>query len=170
MIATGAKSAVIFPTNEKSRRVKKGDTVRVDVGCEYKGYCSDVSRTIAVGSVSADRKRILKATTRGYTETIKSLRPGLVISNIFHQAVSTVRAAGIPDYQRTDVGHGIGLEVHELPSLSPDQNGVLQKDMVLNIETPYYCFGVGGFACEDTVRITSDGHELLTHLEREIKI
>lgn len=158
MIAAGNKSAVIFPTYEKTSRVKKNDTVRLDVGCEYKGYCSDVSRTVEVGNVSAEKKRILRATTRGYTETIKSLRPGLAIKDIFHQAVTTVRTAGIPDYERTNVGHGIGIEVHELPSLSPDQNGVLERDMVLNVETPYYCFGVGGFSCEDTVRITSEGY------------
>lgn len=170
MIAAGNKSAVIFPTYEKTGRVKKNDTVRLDVGCEYKGYCSDVSRTVEVGNVSAEKKRILRATTHGYTETIKSLRPGLAIKDIFHQTVTIVRTAGIPDYERTNVGHGIGIEVHELPSLSPDQNGVLERDMVLNVETPYYCFGVGGFSCEDTVRITSEGYWLLTHLERQIRV
>lgn len=170
LINAGRKSAVLFPSYKKSVKIRKGDTVRLDVGCEYMGYCSDVSRTVAVGDVSRAKRRILEATTSGYTQTIKRLRPGLAIREIFEHAVSTVRAAGIPDYERTNVGHGIGIEVHELPNLTPDEDGILEKNMVLNVETPYYCFGVGGFSCEDTVRITEDGCELLTRLRRRIQI
>lgn len=170
MISAGPRSAVLFPSYDEPYKIKKNDTVRIDVGCEYKGYCSDVSRTVAVGSVSEEKKKIIKATTKGYVETIKLLRPGWAIKDLFDHAVSTVREAGISNYRRTDVGHGIGIDVHELPGLTPHSNEVLEKNMVLNVETPYYCFGVGGFPGEDTARITENSYEMITHLERVIEV
>ena len=169
MINAGPRSAALFPSYDKSYRIKKGDTVRIDVGCEYNGYCSDVSRTITVGKVSEEKKRIVTATTKGYVETIKILKPSLPIRKVFDHAVSTVQAAGIPRYRRTNVGHGIGLETHELPDLVPSSTDALEENMVINIETPYYSFGIGGFSCEDTVRITKDSCKLLTHLERIVR-
>jgi Xaa-Pro aminopeptidase len=170
MINAGPKSASLFPSYDKPYTIKKVDTVRIDVGCEYRGYCSDVSRTVAVGNISEQKRRIIKATTRGYVETIKRLRPGLAIKDVFDQAVSIVRASGIPDYRRTNVGHGIGIQVHELPDLTPNEVGVLESNMVINVETPYYSFGVGGFPGEDTVRITENSYELLARLERTIEV
>jgi Xaa-Pro dipeptidase len=170
MVNAGPRSAALIPSYQKPYRIKKGDTVRIDVGCEYKGYCSDVSRTIAVGKVSEEKRRIIKATTRGYVETEKILKPGLPIRDLFNFAVSTVKSTGIPDYRRTNVGHGLGVEIHELPDLAPQENGVLEKDMVINVETPYYSFGIGGFSCEETVRITETSYDLLTKLERIIEL
>jgi Xaa-Pro aminopeptidase len=64
----------------------------------------------------------------------------------------------------------LGVEIHELPDLIPQENGVLEKDMVINVETPYYSFGIGGFSCEETVRITETSYDLLTKLERIIEL
>jgi Xaa-Pro dipeptidase len=170
MVNAGPASAALLPSYEKPYRVKKGDTVRIDIGCEYRGYCSDISRTVAVGKVSEEKRRLIHATTRGYVETEKILKPGLPIKELFNYAVSTVKSAGIPDYRRTNVGHGLGVEIHEMPDLVPEANDVLEKDMVINIETPYYSFGIGGFSGEETVRITESSYDLLTKLERIIEL
>ena len=170
MVNAGPASAALLPRYEHAYRIRKGDTVRIDVGCEYGGYCSDISRTVAVGRVSDEKRRIIKATTTGYVETEKILKPGLPISELFDFAMSTVKANGIPDYRRTNVGHGLGVEVHELPDLAPQVKGVLERDMVINVETPYYSFGIGGFSCEETVRITENGFDLLTRLQRIIEL
>jgi Xaa-Pro aminopeptidase len=98
------------------------------------------------------------------------LKPGLPIKELFDHAVSTVKSAGIPDYRRTNVGHGLGVEIHELPDLVPQASTVLERNMVINIETPYYSFGVGGFSGEETVRITENSYDLLTKLERIIEL
>jgi Xaa-Pro aminopeptidase len=170
MISAGPRSAALFPSYDEPYTIKKNDTVRIDVGCEYRGYCSDVSRTVAVGNIPEEKKTIIKATTKGYTETIKLLKPGWAIKDLFDHAVSTVKQAGIPNYRRTNVGHGVGIVVHDLPDLVPQSTEVLERDMVLNVETPYYCFGVGGFPGEDTARITQNSYELLTHLPRIIEV
>lgn len=170
MISAGPRSAALFPSYDEPYRIKKNDTVRIDVGCEYKGYCSDVSRTVAVGNIPEEKKRIIMATTKGYSETIKLLKPGWAIKDLFDRAVSTVKQAGIPNYRRTNVGHGVGVVVHDLPDLVPQSTESLERDMVLNVETPYYCFGVGGFPGEDTARITENSYELITHLPRIIEV
>jgi len=170
MISAGPRSAALFPSYQETNRIKKNDTVRIDVGCEYNGYCSDVSRTVAVGNIPEEKKKIIQATTKGYLETIKLLKPGWAIRELFDHAVSLVKEAGIPNYRRTNVGHGVGIDVHDLPDLVPQSTDVLERDMVLNVETPYYCFGVGGFPGEDTARITQNSYELLTHLERVIEV
>jgi Xaa-Pro aminopeptidase len=170
MISAGPRSAALFPSYQETNRIKKNDTVRIDVGCEFRGYCSDVSRTVSVGTIPEKKRKIIKATTKGYVETIKLLKPGWAIKDLFDHAVSTVKEAGIPNYRRTNVGHGVGIDVHDLPDLVPQSNEVLERDMVLNVETPYYCFGVGGFPGEDTARITQNSYELLTHLERVIEV
>ena len=170
MVNAGPKSAALLPAYERSYRIKKGDTVRIDVGCEFKGYCSDVSRTVSVGRVSEEKRRIIRATTRGYVEAEKMLRPGLPIRDLYRFAVSTVRSAGLPDFERSNVGHGLGVEVEELPELTAQASETLERNMVINVETSYYSFGIGGFSCEETVRITENSYDLLTRLERVIEL
>jgi len=81
-----------------------------------------------------------------------------------------VKSAGIPDYRRTNVGHGLGVEIHELPDLVPESDAVLERNMVINVETPYYYFGIGGFSCEDTLRLTENSYDLLFKLPKIIEL
>jgi Xaa-Pro aminopeptidase len=170
MVNAGPESAALLPSYERTYKVKKGDTVRIDLGCEHRGYCSDISRTIAVGKISEEKSRLIRATTRGYVEAEKIVKPGLLIKELFDYAVSTVKSAGIPDYRRTNVGHGLGVEIHELPDLVPESDAVLERNMVINVETPYYYFGIGGFSCEDTLRLTENSYDLLFKLPKIIEL
>jgi len=171
LIAAGRNSAHLIPTYREDYRIQDGDIVRLDVGCEYMGYCSDLSRTVAVGKLDVEKTRLREITVKGYYEVLKNLKPGIPINKVYAEAMSTVKKV-IPDYQRRHVGHGIGLEVHELPIINSHQTGVLEKNMVINMETPYLKYGVGGFAAEDTVRITDTGVEFITgkYLERLINV
>jgi Xaa-Pro aminopeptidase len=170
MVNAGPESAALLPAYERPYKIKKGDTVRIDVGCECRGYCSDISRTVSVGKVSEEKRRIILATTRGYVEAEKMLRPSLPIRELYHFTVSTVKSAGLPDFERTNVGHGLGVEVEELPELTSQSKETLESNMVINVETSYYSFGVGGFPCEETVRVTENSYDLLTKLERVIEL
>lgn len=152
------------------KRIRKGEVVRFDVGCKYNGYCADLSRTKVLGSPSNKIKCLWDAVSRGEWETLNSLKPGLGIKDVFKKAMSAIVQAGIPNIRRSNVGHGIGVEMHELPDLSLHSTGQLQKNMVINIETPFYCVGLGGFSVEDTVVLIKDGIKLLTHLNRDLCI
>ncbi len=87
-------------------------------------------------------------------------------SEIFEEAVRSVREAGISHYQRNHVGHGIGIECYDPPFLAPTSDHILEEGMVVNIETPYYELGFGGLQVEDTIVVTPDGYRSLTQCDR----
>jgi Xaa-Pro dipeptidase len=150
--------------------LERGEIVYLDVGCRANGYCSDVSRSVVLGELPPSHERIRQSVLDGYWSTINTLRPGVGIREVFKNAIDMVRRAGIPDFMRSNVGHGIGLSIHELPDMVSSSSGLLEKDMVLNIETPYHGIGIGGFQQEDTARITHGGVELLTKLDRDVRL
>ncbi len=88
-------------------------------------------------------------------------------SVVSRSTVSAVRQAGLPDYKRHHVGHGLGIEAHEYPTLTATNNVTLEPGMVLCIEAPYYRPGWGGVMTEDTLLVTDSGAESFTHLPRE---
>jgi Xaa-Pro dipeptidase len=165
LINSGKGSGELFPTYRRPRRLRKGDVIRVDIGCRYMGYCSDLSRTVVLGKLSQEDQNIRKAIQSGCWSTIQMLRPGLKVKDVFRQCVDDIRKT-IPGFNRSNVGHGIGLSVHEAPSMNSSSDRKLETDMVLNIETPLYGIGIGGFQQEDTVRITDSGIDLLTKFPR----
>ena len=161
VLGCGTRSA--FPNAlPSSYKVKKGDIIRFDGGCVYKGYYSDIAKIAVLGEASEKVKKYFKAVALGVEEAANVIKPGIKASEIFQIAVETVRKAGIPHYRRHHVGHGIGVECYDPPILRPTDQTVLEPDMVINIETPYYELGLGGLQVEITVRVTQDGYELLT--------
>ena len=135
--------------------------VRFDLGCDYMGYKSDISRTVAIGGAAARIKDMYSWIREGEIEAIKSMRPGIACKEVFDTAVRTVRR-GIPNYRRSHCGHGIGLEIYDSPSVAPDAQDELEENMVLCIETPYYILGWGGVQVEDTLQVTGNGTYRLT--------
>jgi len=170
LIAAGRGSGDVFPKYNLAHRLERGEIVYLDVGCRANGYCSDVSRSVVLGELPPSHERIRQSVLDGYWSTINTLRPGVGIREVFKNAIDMVRRAGIPDFMRSNVGHGIGLSIHELPDMVSSSSGLLEKDMVLNIETPYHGIGIGGFQQEDTARITHGGVELLTKLDRDVRL
>lgn len=129
----------------------------VSQGWQYQGYTSDLSRTVCVGTPDEKTVRLYDAIRAGTEAAIAAARPGVRACELFQIAVETTRSNGIPHYRRHHVGHCLGLEVYDDPSITPDNQTVLQADMALNIETPYYELGWGGVQVEDTVAITENG-------------
>lgn len=108
---------------------------------------------------------------RGEEAGLATLRAGVRCSEIHAAAVQAVRDAGIPHYERTNVGHGIGIagEGYDAPLLSPEDDTPVETGMVLCVETPYYELGFGGLQVEDMVVIADAGHEPLTQLPRGLQ-
>jgi Xaa-Pro aminopeptidase len=89
---------------------------------------------------------------------------------VFHAAVAAVRANGIPHFARTHVGHGIGLEVYDIPLLAPSDTTPIEPGMVFQVETPYYELGWAGIQPEDTIVTTESGGQNLTKLSRKFEV
>lgn len=147
---------------------RPGDLVRSDSSCQFRGYWSDIGRTRVLGAARPEHVRTYEALRIGQEAAVKAVRPGVRAGDLFALAVDTIRRAGLPEYQRHHVGHGIGLEMYEAPLLTEGSDARLEPGMVINVETPYYESGYGGFQLEDTVVVTETSGELLTVADRSL--
>jgi Xaa-Pro dipeptidase len=168
-VGVGDQSALVdrLPTN---RTITRGDVIMVDFGCEYRGYYADLARTAVLGSPSPRLAGYYAAVQEGERAALAAVRTGQSATTVFRQAVSAVRASGIPHFDRVHCGHGIGLEPYDDPLLSAGSDGLLESGMVLNVETPYYELGFAGLQLEDTVLVTDTGPDFLSRLPRELMI
>jgi Xaa-Pro dipeptidase len=168
-IGAGFRSA--FPNVQPSDfKVRKGDLIRFDIGCIYKNYYSDTARIAVLGKPTAKQRSYYQAIKEGEEYALNLLRPGAQVVEIFDKTVKKVREAGIPHYQRSHVGHGIGIECYDFPLLNSTSGHTLEEGMVVNVETPYYELGFGGVQVEDTAVITKTGPRVLTKSQRELFI
>ncbi len=169
VITIGERAALadVFPS---ARALGAGDLVRFDLGCVYRGYCSDIARTAVLGAPTEKQARYYAAALAGEQAAIEAMKPGVPVGAIFDVAVEVTRKSGIPHYQRHHVGHGIGLEGYDTPTITPQNAAVLEPGMVFCVETPYYEHGWGGIQVEDAVEITPSGARRLTRGDRELKI
>ncbi len=169
VITIGERSALadVYPSQ---RALRPGDLIRFDLGCVYEGYCSDISRTAVLGAPSDKQARYYAAALAGERAAIEAMKSGAPVSRIFDIAVRATREAGILHYQRHHVGHGIGLEPYDPPTIAPGSDTVLEPGMVFCVETPYYEHGWGGVQVEDAVEVTDRAARLLTRSSRELQI
>ena len=151
--------------------LKKGDTIWFDVGAVYQGYWSDIARIFSLGEPTERARKLYAALLKGEEVGIAEARVGMTGEELFNITVEATRKAGHPDYRRHHVGHCIGAEVYEPPILRPGNQDTLEAGTVVNIETPYYEFGLGALHVEDPFVVHADGHhELLTTLGRELHV
>src|SRR4029077_8289396 len=156
VIAFGDRSALpnAIPGH---RALHSGDLIRFDIGCRADGYYSDIARTAVFGQPSSRQRDFYKAILEGEVFAIDQVRAGIPANQIFTAAVEGTRRAGIPHYRRHHVGHGIGLELYDMPILNEGTTTPLEAGMVLEVETPYYELGFGGLQVEDTILVTERG-------------
>ena len=150
--------------------LRRGDLIWFDVCAEFEGYKSDVARTFALGDPGARARDYYNALKIAEDVMIETARPGRRASEIFDACVRAAQDAGIPNYRRHHVGHAIGLDVYETPLLAPGQETVLEEDMVLNVEAPYYEVGFGALHVEDPIVVRPGGGEVLTRGSRDLGI
>jgi Xaa-Pro aminopeptidase len=148
------------------RRIQAGDTVVVDAGARVGGYCSDCTRTFAVGSLTDELHRAYATCRSAQEAALAEVKLGADT-----RALDTIARREI-EQQGFDVlhglGHGVGLEVHELPVLRPTADGSLQAGNVVTVEPGVYLPGAGGVRIEDLVIVTERGTELLTPFTKEL--
>lgn len=152
------------------RRFESGDFVLMDFGCKYKGYCSDMTRTVAVGEPAKQQKEIYETVKQAQQiglDTIKSGIPGKVTDDA---ARKYIEDKGYGEFFGHSLGHGVGLLIHELPNLSPKSDIILEENMVVSCEPGIYIYGFCGVRIEDLVCVKEDGIENLTNLTKDLII
>jgi len=162
IVASGACSA--FPHGGCSdKKIQEGNLVVVDVGATYKSYRSDMTRTFVAGTPSEKQKKLYQTVKTAQDKAFEAVKPKAKASEIDSAARKVIEEAGYGDYFVHGLGHGVGLDVHEPPTLSPDSKDVLSESNVVTVEPGIYLVGYGGIRIEDTVLVQKNGAEKLTN-------
>jgi Xaa-Pro aminopeptidase len=161
IVASGPNSARPhhIPTH---RKVLKNDVVLVDLGCVYKGYCSDLTRTYNLGKINTLYKQIYSCVDRAQKACIENLKAGILAKEADGFARNVIAASGFGDNFIHTTGHSLGVEIHESPRLSAKDETRLKPNMVVTVEPGIYIDGRFGVRIEDTVLINKKGCEVLT--------
>ena len=169
IIATGAASSL--PHYRPQDIATKNDTfLLTDWGARYQGYCSDITRTWAIGKISDKLREIYNITLEAQMAAIAAIKPGVANRVVDAAARDLIAKAGYGQYFGHGLGHGIGRDIHEQPVLrktGPDEE--LKPGMIVTVEPGIYLPGIGGVRIEDDVLITATGHEVLTSLPKTLQ-
>lgn len=157
--ASGPRSAL--PHGQGTERVlQSGDLLTLDFGCEYQGYCSDMTRTVMVGEPDEKQREIYELVLEAQKAGVEAVRPGASGREVDRVCRDIIAAKGYGEAFSHGTGHGVGLMVHEGPGLSTRSEDVLAPGMVVTIEPGIYLPGWGGVRIEDMVLVTETGHEV----------
>jgi len=158
IVAAGAHAAYSHHDNT-DYRFRKGDPIIYDMGAVYKGYCADMTRTLFVGGRPRDRelRDVYHAVNEAMKASTRSVRPGARCCDVDKAARDVIAEYGYGKYYVHSTGHGIGLEVHEFPYVSPSFKDPLKKGMVFTIEPGIYIPKKGGVRIENDVLLCSSG-------------
>jgi Xaa-Pro aminopeptidase len=147
--------------------VQRDQPLLIDWGALYKGYCSDMTRTLTVGRVSPKIKQIYKVVQEAQEAAVRFMRPGVTTLQADRVARDVIEKAGFGQYFGHGLGHGVGRDIHELPSMrKTGGEEELRPGMILTVEPGIYLPGEGGVRIEDDVLITHSGCEMLSNLDR----
>ncbi|MGD7007803.1 M24 family metallopeptidase [Metabacillus sp. 84] len=169
IVASGFRSAL--PHGAASDKViESGDLVTLDFGAYYKGYCSDITRTFAVGEPSDKLKEIYSVVLEAQLRGMNGIKAGMTGKEADALTRDLITEKGYGEYFGHSTGHGLGMEVHEGPALSKRSETILEPGMVVTVEPGIYIAGLGGVRIEDDTVVTETGNESLTSSPKELII
>ena len=159
IVASGANSSMPHASST-DKRVERGDLVLIDLGAVKDGYCSDITRTFAVGKARPEQKAMYAAVLEAGGKTLAELKAGTGAAEADDFCRSLLEGSGAPGKFLHSLGHGVGLEIHEFPQLGSGSKDVLAKDMVFTIEPGLYSRGTGGVRIEDMILLDDEPRPL----------
>lgn len=166
IVASGARSA--WPHARPSPKpLRKKDLVVLDMGVILRGYCSDMTRTVFLGKAPRRISGLYQAVLDAHAAAKAAIRPGVRAGEVDAAARNVLKRAGLARYFIHSTGHGLGLEVHEMPRLGKGDESILKEGMVVTVEPGVYVEGVGGIRIEDDVVVTAKGAVNLTTTPRD---
>lgn len=167
IVVSGANSSL--PHGVPSvKPLENGDFITIDMGCVKDGYCSDMTRTVALGSASDEMREVYATVLKAQAAGIKAARAGVPGCDIDAAARDVIAAAGYGDYFGHGFGHGLGLEVHEAPSASSSYTKPLPEGCVISAEPGIYLPGRFGVRIEDVIIITREGSIDITNSPKNL--
>ena len=169
IVASGERSAL--PHGKASDRVlKSGEFVKFDFGAYYKGYCSDITRTVVLGKPTDKHRQIYDIVLEAQMNALEHMKPGMTGKEADALTRDIIKRYGFGDYFGHSTGHGLGMEVHEAPRLSTLSETVLVPGMTVTVEPGIYLPDFGGVRIEDDVVVTKTGVQRLTQSTKDFII
>jgi Xaa-Pro aminopeptidase len=167
IVASGPRTALphAHPSNQP---VQANQLLLIDMGARLSGYCSDMTRTHAVGKLKPAARRMYRAVLESQLAAIDVVKPGTSCAKVDRVARQVLTKFGMGSLFIHSTGHGLGLEIHERPRVGRKDNTKLEPGMVITIEPGVYLEGVGGVRIEDTVAVTETGCQVLTPTSKEL--
>ncbi|MGI6217023.1 MAG: M24 family metallopeptidase [Coriobacteriales bacterium] len=151
------------------KKIEEGEFVVFDFGASFGDYCSDMTRTVAIGEVSQQLHEIYDIVLEAHEACKSVIRPGVERREVHELAQTIISKGGYPDCFGHSLGHGVGIDIHEMPTLSPRSTGVLEVGNVVTVEPGIYVPGVGGVRIEDFGVVREDGFEDFTGSPHELQ-
>jgi Xaa-Pro aminopeptidase len=167
IVAVGARAAL--PHGRASlEKIGTHGLLLIDWGATAAQYHSDLTRVIITGKISPKLERIYQVVLKAQLAAIKAIRPGVATGDVDQVARKIIDDAGFGKYYGHGLGHGIGMNVHELPRVAPAMKQELQPGMMITVEPGIYLPGIGGVRIEDDVLVTKSGYEVLSSLPKTL--
>ena len=168
IVATTKNSACPHHKNS-SKRLRKGDILLIDMGVKYNGYCSDMTRMIFTAEPTKEQKKIYELVLEAQENAIKNLRAGITGKAVDKFARGVIKKAGVEKKFSHSLGHGVGLDIHELPNLSQKYKEKIPEGSVVTIEPGVYLEGKFGVRIEDMVLVGKNSVTNLTKTPKSIQ-
>ena len=161
-IVAGQPSACQPHYFSKAKKIGINNSVLIDMGANFRGYNSDLTRVVSLGRISSKFKYIYSVVRDAQKSALESLRPGIKACKVDNKARKYIEKKGFGRYFGHALGHGVGLEIHEKPVISGKSKDVLKPGMVFTIEPGIYIPGFGGVRIEDMILVKKGGYEVIT--------
>ncbi len=168
MVLTGSNAASPHGIPGQTK-IKKGDLVLFDLGVIVDGYCSDITRTVAYGDINEKQLDVYNTVLKAQLAAIEAIKPGVPCSEIDLTARRIIADAGYGEFFPHRLGHGLGISVHEYPSVTEKNPLVLEEGMVFTVEPGIYVPDIAGVRIEDDVLVTATGCEILTKFPKNLQ-
>lgn len=169
IVASGMRSAMPHGV-ASDKKIEKGDLVVFDFGCVYEGYCSDMTRTIGVGSLSEAQKDLYHLVLKAQTAALKAVHADIVGEKMQDLVQAIFDKAGFGSYFGHGLGHSVGLDIHEEPRFSRNVKEKIPAGTVISVEPGLYVPGIGGVRIEDLIVLKPLGYENLAQSPKELLI
>ncbi len=165
IVASGIRGAMPHG-RASSKKIQNNELVTIDFGCYYKGYASDITRTIALGKPKKELLEIYEIVKKSQMMGINAIKPGISTKDIDSICRDYIISKGYGDYFIHSTGHGLGADVHEFPRVSPYCDIKLETGMVITVEPGIYIPNLGGVRIEDDILVTDNGYKVLTQSKK----
>lgn len=168
-LLSGARTSLLHG-KPSDKKVEYGDFVLTDFGAVYKGYNSDITKTVVVGKATDKQKEIYEVEKQAVDCQIKAVKAGISAREPYYASLAPMKDTEYLKYHYDKIGHGVGLFIHEVPFMSPKTEDFLQENNVITTEPGMYIPGWGGVRIEDMVLVKKDGCEILNKVHRDLII